>query len=76
MGKSYWVHLDFGGDHTVVRTDNDSLDGDWDGPFDTWTEAKDFMWETAMNELDEIRSVRDGWADGHARSQVVEDTDD
>ena len=60
MPSPYWVFVDFGSDHRVCRT-TEQPDSSWEGPFRTLTAVKEFLWNAAMNEIDGIRRVRDGW---------------
>ena len=65
----YWVHIDFGADHRVkIAEETPGLD--WHGPFDNWTQAKEYMWNVAMYEIEAIRTIRNGWVGPGAHKQV------
>jgi hypothetical protein len=69
MSDTLWVYIDFGGDHRVARSAV-SPGVSWHGPFTTWTEAKQFMWNVAMVHIDGIKRVRDGWTGPDARDRI------
>jgi hypothetical protein len=56
----YWVHVDFGGDHQIRRC-FEQPDVEWQGPFGTFTAARQCILKAGASEIAEIRSNLAQW---------------
>ena len=70
---AWWIIVDFGSDHRIAEADTDDSPGDeWDGPYMTFGEARDFLVSIGVEEARLLQRKNQWWRRVRLHDPVVE----